>query len=132
MTAMILTTRSALKVQKPYISHEITDSPFTRASFDTEALVSQNGLHEVLNSLTSMEEYLLPGFYRASFMELKKKFLVLDIMQLRLARHTYRKLFVNLAVSRFLNVFNLLSVSRASSKEFKRKLCIIGSVQWCF
>ena len=37
---MTLTTRSALNVHEPYISHEIADSPFTRASFITEALVS--------------------------------------------------------------------------------------------
>ena len=37
---MTLTTRSALNVHEPYISHEIADSPFTRASFNTEALVS--------------------------------------------------------------------------------------------
>ena len=39
---MTLTTRSALNVHEPYISHEIADSPFTRASFITEALVSWN------------------------------------------------------------------------------------------
>ena len=39
----MLTPRSALKVHEPYISHEIADSPFTRASFITEALVNQYG-----------------------------------------------------------------------------------------
>ena len=40
----------------------------------------------------------------------------------RFARHTYRKFLVNLEVSSFLNVSNLLSVSRASSKESKRPI----------
>ena len=39
---MMLTPRSALKVHEPYISHEIADSAFTRASFITEALLNQN------------------------------------------------------------------------------------------
>ena len=40
---MMLTPRSALKVHKPYISHEITDSHFTRAFIVIQALVSQKG-----------------------------------------------------------------------------------------
>ena len=39
---MMLTPCLALKVHEPYISHEIADSHFTRASFVTEALFSQN------------------------------------------------------------------------------------------
>ena len=40
----ILTPRSALKVHKPYISHESADSYFTRAFIVIQDLVSQNAM----------------------------------------------------------------------------------------
>ena len=54
------------------------------------------------------------------------------ILKLQFARLAYMKLFVNLEVSSFLNVSNLLRVSTASSKESKRTLWILGLCQWCF
>ena len=74
-----------------------------------------------------MEVYILPGFTRASFKELKWKISVLDRRRLG-----YWELLVNLEISSFINVSNLLSVSRASSEESRRTLRIISSSQCCF
>ena len=63
---MMLTPRSALKVHEPYISHEIADSHFTRASFVTEALVSQNGnryaVEKRINELKTHPYFLISFF----------------------------------------------------------------------
>ena len=47
-------------MQDPYISPDIADSPFTRASFVTEALVSQNGVDEDM-PVTLREALLVEG-----------------------------------------------------------------------
>ena len=42
---LMLTPRSALKVHRPYVSHEIADSHFTRAFIVIQALVCQNAAY---------------------------------------------------------------------------------------
>ena len=83
-----------------------------------------------MKSLTSIEVYILPGFCRASFKELKRKVWFLTRgkgdfrttickgdfrttickgdLELQFARLEYRKLFVNFELCNFLNVSNLL------------------------
>ena len=75
---MILTPRSALKVHEPYISHKIADSHFTRASFVTEGLVSQNGtlVLRILASLVSDNSIVTLCLYRKIISQYFQNFLV--------------------------------------------------------